>query len=550
MFSRVPMLCVFIALSTLALPVVQVQVPPLLDYPNHFARLWLLAGGILQPPFPAIYAVDWSAASTNIGVDLLAATLGRSIGIGTLGPWLVAAALILPPLGAVLLNRSIFGGWHWWQAGFAILAWNSTLLAGFLSFQIGLGLALLAGAANPGISRRAGPAGAVIVRVALCAGLLIFHVFAAAFYAVILAGLAFGPDRSPLSNGRAFARAAVRSATAGGLALGLALAVFVLVAPVIPGGHAPAGAYSLLAGYTWMNKANTLASAVLTYDAWLDTAFVFVFWAMARLVAAGRLLRVHTGLVIVSLGLLALALAMPSTLGGTAFVDWRLPVMAAFTLIAALRPNMRSPRGAMAAAVTWLLLALMRTAWIGSIWQDRQEDVRSVERALAFVPEGASLLPVQSQPADTAKPPPGRYLSAGLPTFWHYASLAVPWRHAFVPTLFTARGKQPLIVLPPWDSIAVAEGVPTPIGYLEAFDPSTIIRYNIGYAADWRNRFDYALIVNADLPQADGQRPLPQGLELVTDEGFARLYRVRRKNEAVDRPAPVAPAPGQVPAGP
>jgi hypothetical protein len=550
MNSRVAMLCVFIALATLASPVVLAPVPPLLDYPNHFARLWLLAGGVLQPPFPAIYAVDWSAASTNIGVDLLAATLGRMIGIGTLGPCLVAAALILPPLGAVLLHRSIFGGWHWWQAGFAILAWNSTLLAGFLSFQIGLGLALLAGAAIPGITRRTGPIGGAVARVALGAGLLIFHVFAAAFYAVILAGLAFGPDRSPLSNRHAFARAALRSATAGGLALGLPLAVFVLVAPIIPGGHAPPGAYSLLAGYTWANKATTLASAVLTYNGWLDTAFIFALWAMARLIADERLLRVHAGLVIVSLGLFALVPVMPSDLGGTAFVDWRLPVMGGFTLIAALRPNMRSPRGATAAALALLLLALTRTTWIGSIWQDRQADVRSVERALAFVPEGASLLPLQNEPADTAKPPVGRYLSVGLPTYWHLVTLAVPWRHAFVPTLFTARGKQPLLVLPPWDSLAAPEGVPTPIGYLELFNPSPVILYTIGYAADWRNRFDYALLVNADLPQADGEHPLPQGLDLVTDEGFARLYRIRRKNEVARDATRVAPAPGQVPAGP
>ena len=123
--------CVLAALAALALPVALVHVPPLLDYPNHFARLWLLAGGIEQPPISAMYAADWSVALTNIGVDLIAATLGRVIGADLLGHLLVAAALILPPLGAILLNCAVFGGWHWWQVGFPILAWNSTLLAGF-----------------------------------------------------------------------------------------------------------------------------------------------------------------------------------------------------------------------------------------------------------------------------------------------------------------------------------------------------------------------------------------------------------------------------------
>jgi hypothetical protein len=69
-----------------------------------------------------------------------------------------------------------------------------------------------------------------------------------------------------------------------------------------------------------------------------DVAFIVALWAMARLVASRPLLRVHVRLVIVSLALV-LGLAVPSSLGGTAFVDWRFPVMAAFAAVAALRPD-------------------------------------------------------------------------------------------------------------------------------------------------------------------------------------------------------------------
>ena len=44
--------------------------PPLLDYPNHFARIWLLAGGAGAQPVSGFYAVDWSGAWTNIGIDV------------------------------------------------------------------------------------------------------------------------------------------------------------------------------------------------------------------------------------------------------------------------------------------------------------------------------------------------------------------------------------------------------------------------------------------------------------------------------------------------
>ena len=87
-----------------------------------------------------MYAVDWSGASTNLGIDLLGITLGRAIGAAILGKLLIAAALILPPLGAALLNRVVFtgcgiGGWS------ALQHWHGTAPSwrGSLVFRSGSG---------------------------------------------------------------------------------------------------------------------------------------------------------------------------------------------------------------------------------------------------------------------------------------------------------------------------------------------------------------------------------------------------------------------------
>jgi hypothetical protein len=55
----------------------------------------------------------------------------------------------------------------------------------------------------------------------------------------------------------------------------------------------------------------------------------------------------------------------------------------------------------------------------------------------------------------------------------------------------------------------------------------------------WHERFDYVLVLNADLPDASGPLPPVPGLEPVADEGFARLYRVHR------RPGPAEPTAGR-----
>ena len=80
-------LCLVIGLIAVAVPALITPMPPLLDYPNHVTRIWLLAGAVRQPPLSSMYAVDWSAAWTNVGVDLASQILGAVIPGRALGIW-------------------------------------------------------------------------------------------------------------------------------------------------------------------------------------------------------------------------------------------------------------------------------------------------------------------------------------------------------------------------------------------------------------------------------------------------------------------------------
>ena len=42
-----------LCLAGLALPIMAVPMPLLLDYPNHVARIWLLSGGLDRGPMAA-----------------------------------------------------------------------------------------------------------------------------------------------------------------------------------------------------------------------------------------------------------------------------------------------------------------------------------------------------------------------------------------------------------------------------------------------------------------------------------------------------------------
>lgn len=530
--SRIRLALLVAAVLMVATPGLLIAMPPLLDYPNHYVRLWLLSGGAERAPLSQMYAVDWNSAWTNVGMDFIGFTVGRIIPVQVLGPLLVAAATSLPPLGAALLHRRVFGGWRWWQVGMPLAAFATTLLAGLINYQIGIGLALIAASLDPLIERRLPAAGFLAVRVLMATGLLFMHVFALAFYAVLLGALALGPRLPSLRDGAALRAVGLRLVAAAA-AVFIPLAAYRLTAPELPGGGVLAPIWS---PWTLKYKLNLLACAFGTYDLRIDGLFMGALALIAGAALARRALGVHQGLAMCAAGLTAVALVAPTWLADTAWIDERLPIMALLTALAAVDPRFAGGgRRALAAGAVLLALVAARTAWIGDIWNDRQSDYRSIQRALSHVPAGASVMPLEHRPSvrGMREAPPGRYFHFGA-GFFHQYTLAVVERHAFSPLVFAAPGKQPLKLLAPWVELSAPNGGRAPTFWVLRNRPADWVRSQ-PYVRDWRNRFDYALMLNADvLERVD---PPPPGLKLVDDEGYARLYRVYPEGKAATKKA-------------
>lgn len=245
----------------------------------------------------------------------------------------------------------------------------------------------------------------------------------------------------------------------------------------------------------------------------------------------GRL-RLHAGLAIVFLCLCLLWVVTPFRLAGTYWVDRRFVFMAPFVLGPALRPELRWAQARVAAAAL-CLLSLARTAFIGHVWELRQADVAAVERALAHVPPGSAVMPAEHRAPRRVYGPLGRYFSGGEPSYGHLPALAVRERQSFMPLLFTARGKQPLRVLPPWDEISMPEGWLVTVHTLTNPEAARENRWTAPYMRFWHDRYDYVLVVNCDMDDKYGAFVPPPGLVLEADEGFARLYRVLRSRPAI-----------------
>jgi hypothetical protein len=518
---------VYLVIAALAslIPILSVRFPPMTDYANHYVRMWLLAGGIEQPHMAEFYRIDWNVAWTNIAIDLVASGLGKIVSMDVIGPLVLGLAALLPPVGVTLLNRKLFGGFHWWQLLCFILTWNSVFLFGFLSFSISLGLALIFVYLDECLRGRS-RALTFAARAVSAAVLLTAHPFGLLFYTALLAALEFGPSRTPFSSLRAFLDVCGRIIIAIAPVF-LPLAVFLLFGPSLPGQKD----MSLFDSMYWDNPSPMRSLMLLltyfrTYDARIDLIYLAIMIVLIRETAGRRLLRLHWGLVLVAIVTGILSMFMPTQVFDTGGIDVRLPCMMALAAAAGLRPEVRGRIRPILLPIILLLVA-SRIAFIEYVWLQRASDVRAVESVLRHVEPGSAILPAQD-PVDAENmmdTPVGRVVGGMFPSFLHYPAIASLERDAFMPYLFTAAGKQPLGVRPPWSEIAVPEGFPVPVEMLEGPMPSYA-----PYMADWKNRFDYVLVMNADMEGHESRMPQMDILHLVADEGFARLYRIDHQN--------------------
>lgn len=518
------------ALAVIA-PVTVAPMPYLWDVPNHLVRLWVLLGYDKGTPVAAMYQPDWSLASTNLGLDHLGMVLGQVLPFGVLGPALAAVSLLIVPAGVIVLNRALFGGPHVWHVGLFLLAWNFVVVGGLLSFQLGLGCALFAAALDTrltGLSRWTRFA----ARAAMATGLMVVHVFGLMFFLLLLVGLDVGRRRPPFEQPIA-RRLIVRRLVYATAACVLPVVALALFAPRLPGAHVLPGAGAPFKATmlrfpdpTVLEHLSIMLTPLKTYDLVPDLLTVVAIMALPVYALLRGRLQMHFGLFWLAVVLFVLCHFVPSTLFGTGWIDKRLPAMAGLMWAASVRPQLPATvRGQVLVGCLLLGAVIARAAFIGTVWSGQQAAVRDLRAVSATIEPGSAVLVAEHFTGSVSDPraPLGRY-AHGEPIFRHLPTLLVIWRQAFVPTVFSAAGKQPLKVLPPWIELAVPEGGTPNLDELDA--PEAIIDFH--YLADWRRRFHYLLVINADLPHAGRQIGDIPGIREVAVSPFARLYRIEK----------------------
>ncbi len=485
--------------AILVAPLLLVDVPPLLDYPNHLARAFILASLPGDQVLGLFYAAHWSVIP-NLALDLTAPPLIDILPVHVAGRLLIAAALLLPAVGAIAYNTALGG--RWWALGVGLLAFNACLLYGFLNFEIGLGVALLLAA---GWLRWRDPAPARTVVLAMTGALVLFacHLMGLVFFGLLIGGA----EAFQIARERSLVTAVRRTSAL--------VAIFAIPAILYAGSALhPLGDDAEFQPLS--AKLLPLLTAFTNYDRRLDMAAALTVIGLPTLCLLARKGRVPGRAAVPMALLLAVFLAAPFAWKGTQSLDTRFAIMLAFMLFAGYVPVRWPPALRLGAAAVLILLFAARMSVLTTAWMAHRIDLADLRTVLLPVQPGQAVYVAEAGLKEAsdywARNPNWRILSNGVRTDEHLGALASIEHRAYWPFEFDNVSQQPMETRQPYRALAER------VGGLPDRDRAAVANVC---------GFDYVLLTGADaVPKLPAAR-----FQLLTQSGFAALYAVTHCKE-------------------
>jgi len=470
---------VLILAAMLLAPIWTAAFPPLLDYPNHLARAFVLAHlNDSHFSFAQFYRADWGAYP-YLGMDASLAVLGRIFSIEIAGRvYLSLCVLALPGAAWFFVHEAQPDA----EAAFLwslLIAYNVFFLEGFLNFDLSLAVGFLALGLWLRWLARPGTAQWIAALVAFTA-LYFTHLLGFGIAGLIVAAylvLSRRPVRDWLWSG----------------ALALPGLAFYLHSSRV----------GLSAGkivfHGWDDKLDSLGMILHGYWPLLDwislgalAAWFFAAWWR------NPEFRWDWKWIVIAVFLFALFWVIPWMWGEGSDLDIRvLP----FLFVAILATARVGRRGKWLAVIPILLFA-MRTMSIEQHFRETQPMLAGLARSFDAVPRGALVLPIVEGDEDPIERP--------FTHFWAYGVIRRGW---FSPYLMDAPGETPMRII--HDSY-------TPDGF-----------WNLTYdeAPDWQQvQSDYDYVWAYDVPRFSAA--LGAIGERIYSFGALEVYRIRKSPQA------------------
>jgi hypothetical protein len=399
----------------LVVPIWAVDYPPLVDYPIHLARGYILYH-FHDAGFSDYLEID-ERPIPNLAIDAFLLALQTICDVRLAGKLFLTMTLWLLLAGWHLLGCAIHGKPTWLALGGALVAYHSMFLYGFINFSFGLALFLVAAAAW--LRWRTNWAWWRFILMAILAlGCYFSHLSALIF----LTGTALAVTFWDMAQQKK-----------------VTVAMIVALLPVL----LPFGFFFFVRGSggatTW-NLPLKLVGALCLFRGYNRHAdVVFIVGVAILLILLGlwsRRVRANGGVLFAGLGCVFMFLVGPYEIFGGSPGDARfIPAAAA---LVTLSLELAMPRKqALALLGLFLGLVFVRYGMIGGFWQSFQADLREQVGLFQSFPEQAKVYPLVgvSEQAEEQK--------RDLVSF-HMIHYAVIDRHIYSPHLFAFAGQQPI----------------------------------------------------------------------------------------------------------
>lgn len=406
----------FVILAGMLLaPIWIVAFPPLLDYPNHLARAFVLAH--LKDPhfsFQQFYRSDWGAYP-YLGMDASLAVLRRLFPIETAGRVFLSLCVLALPAAAWFFLRQAQpqaeAAWPW----SLLIAYNVFFLEGFLNFDLSLAVGLLAlglwlrWLAEPGTARWVE---------ALVA-------FTAAYFAHLLGFVITGLI---VVAYLALSRKSIRAWLWSGALAVPSVALYFHSSRV--GLHA-----GQIVFHGWSDKLDSLTLFLHGYWLWLDWVslaalaawFVAAWWRNSEF-------RWDRKWLAMAVFLFVLFWVIP-WMWGEESSDLDIRVLPFLFIAILAMASVGRRRGKILAAIPLLLFAV-RAVSVAQYFEDAQPALAGLAGSFDAVPRNALVLPIVEGDEDPIERP--------FTHFWAYGVIRRGW---FSPYLMDAPGETPMRII-------------------------------------------------------------------------------------------------------
>jgi hypothetical protein len=503
-------------------PLLWAKIPPLVDYPNHLARMWILVhrGDIAE--LAQNYVLHWRILP-DLAMDCVVPALSQLMPVLEAGRLFIALTMAGLVAGTIALHRVLHGRFAIWPILSVLFVFNAVLFWGFLSCLFASAVYLFA--FSGWIASRAWrPLPRLLLFAAVGAVLFLLHAFAFGLYGLSVASYELGRRlqgrRLPLGSLVSYTVVCLHFIP--GLLLWYVSLGNVRSAYTAYGDLSPK-VYALMAPATFGAYAEALDRTI-----WLLVAIGLLF-ALSR-----RALRIVPEMRLPLAAMAVVAVLMPNWVNGSWGADFRLPVILPFLLIASTRLEIASKQLVHVMAVIATVLFGLRVVAVSQSWQEYDRRFGEFRRASAVIPAGSRLLVVQTPVGDETPSLPGvsRLLASLQPgVFHHMGALAVIDRSAFFPYLFTQAAT--IDVAPRNKGIAQTSAEPvTPADLALAADPARAqfldqradVYGQLPYWRHWPQSFDYVLWIDFGA----GPKPYLDQLISVHAGSFFEIYRIQR----------------------